>query len=165
MTLINVNPDKGAHVFYELARRFPAQKFLGVEGSYGEQIIRTDLPNVEWVAHVPGHLMRERVYARTKVLLMPSVYESYGRTAVEAMVSGIPVIAHPTLGLREALADAGTYAHRDDIDAWQNALRGVLNPDGWRTASQKAARRAAELDPTVELDRWCAAVEVLAASS
>ena len=75
-------------MFYALAERFPDQRFFAVEGSYGEQIIRTDLPNVEWLRHVPGHQMREQVYARTKVLLMPSVYESYGRTAVEAMVAG-----------------------------------------------------------------------------
>ena len=161
VTLINVNPDKGAATFYGLAERFPGQKFLAVEGSYGEQIIR-DLPNVEWIGHVPGHEMRERVYARTKVLLMPSVYESYGRTAVEAMVSGIPVIAHPTPGLSEALADAGIYAHRDDLDTWQAALAGVLRPEAWQTASDKAAKRAAELDPAADLDRWCAAVEALA---
>ena len=120
------------------------------------------MPNVEWVGHVPGHQMRERVYARTKVLLMPSVYESFGRTAVEAMVSGIPVIAHPTPGLCEALADAGIYAHRDDLDAWQAALGGVLRPEAWQTASDKAAKRAADLDPAADLDRWCSAVEALA---
>ena len=162
VTLINVNPDKGAHVFYALAERFPDQKFIGVEGSYGEQINRTDLPNVEWIAHVPGHQMRERVYARTRVLLMPSIYESYGRTAVEAMVSGIPVIAHPTPGLCEALADAGTYAHREDIDAWQAALQTLLTSEAWQTASNKAVRRAAELDPADDLDRWCIAIEALA---
>ena len=162
VTLINCNPDKGAGVFYALAERFPDQRFLAVEGSYGEQIIRTDLPNVEWIGHVPGHQMRERVYARTKVLLMPSVYESFGRTAAEAAVSGIPVIAHPTPGLCEALADAGTYAHRDDLDAWQAALQTLLTPEGWQTASDKASKRAGELDPADDLDRWCTAVEALA---
>ena len=31
------------------------------------------------------------VYAQTRVLLVPSVYESYGRVALEAAASGIPL--------------------------------------------------------------------------
>lgn len=159
VTLINLNEDKGARVFYELARRMPETEFLGVVGAHGDQILE-DLPNVEIVTHTEPHSMKS-IYGKTRILLTPSVYESWGRVAVEAMASGIPVIAHPTNGLTEALADAGTYVSRDDLDGWENAVRRLLDGRVWRGASRHALRRSAELDAIRDQDltAWCAAVE------
>ncbi|MEU1778106.1 glycosyltransferase family 4 protein [Streptomyces abikoensis] len=161
VTLINCNADKGGHVFQQLARRMPDIEFMAVAGAYGEQIL-PDLPNVEIVEHVSGHEMRERVYARTRILLMPSFYESWGRAGVEALASGIPVIAHPTPGLTESLADAGIFADRSDLDGYEAVLRKLQDPAEYRLASKRAKARSAELDPTADLDAWCTAVEALA---
>lgn len=164
ITLINCNEQKGGRVLDALARRMPNQKFLAVTGAYGEQIL-PDLPNVEIVDHVPGEDMAARVYRRTRVLLMPSSYESWGRTAVEALASGIPVIAHPTRGLCESLAEAGIYADRDDTDAWQAVLERLLgDPAEYRLASKRARARSAELDPAADLARWCQTVEEVASA-
>lgn len=162
ITLINLTDEKGAKVFYALAERMPRRKFLGVIGGYGDQIVREDLPNVEIVPHTPGDRMAKDVYARTKLLLAPSVYESYGRVAVEAMCSGIPVIAHPTPGLMESLGEAGTFCDRDDLDAWQAAIKRLTAPAVYRQASKAATARAAGLDPATELDSWCTAMEGVA---
>lgn len=162
ITLINLTEEKGARVFYGLAERMPRRKFLGVIGGYGQQIVRDDLPNVEIVPHTPGDRMAKDVYARTKLLLAPSAYESYGRVAVEAMCSGIPVIAHPTPGLMESLGDAGTFCDRGDLDAWEAAIKRLTAPTVYRQASKTAAVRAAGLDPAAELDLWAAAVEGVA---
>ncbi|MFD5491627.1 glycosyltransferase family 4 protein [Streptomyces sp. NPDC127091] len=159
ITLINLTAEKGAEVFYALAERMPRRKFLGVVGGYGRQIIRDDLPNVEIMPHTPGNRMAKDVYARTKLLLVPSVYESYGRVAVEAMCSGIPVIAHPTPGLMEALAEAGTFCDRDDLEAWEAAIRQLSTPSVYKQTSKASASRAAALDPAAELDVWCTAME------
>lgn len=165
VTLINLSEDKGAETFYALAERFPDRPFLGVHGGYGVQVTPhgpDDVPNVTILDHVPAHAMRDQVYARTRILLMPSAHESWGRTGVEAMASGIPVIAHPTPGLRESLGDAGVFCDRDDLDAWEQTLRHLLDGRHWRAASRKAKARAAELDPIADLDRWCVEVETLA---
>jgi len=71
---------------------------------------------------------------------MPSEYESWGRVGVEAMASGIPVIAHPTPGLQESLGDAGVFVDRNDIDGWERAIRRLLTPRAYGTASKKARR-------------------------
>src|SRR5690606_41527203 len=89
VTLINLYPPKGAATFWTLAERMPDVKFLAVIGGYGHQDVR-ELPNVEVMPNIPGRRMRDEVYARTKILLMPSEYESWGRVGVEAMASGIP---------------------------------------------------------------------------
>lgn len=163
ITLINLYEPKGPKTFYALAERFPDLPFLAVHGAYGKQEIRKDLPNVEHVQHIDGDRMRDQVYARTRILLVPSEYESWGRVGVEAFCSGIPVIAHPTPGLTESLGTAGIFANRRDIDAWEQAINGLLKPRNYSAASRKAKARAAELDPTEDLERWVTAMETLAA--
>ncbi len=161
ITLVNLFEPKGPTTFYALAERFPERRFLAVHGAYGVQVVR-DLPNVEHVPHIDGDRMRDEVYARTKILLVPSDYESWGRVGVEAMCSGIPVIAHPTPGLTESLGEAGIFCNRRDIDAWEKAINGLLKPRNYAAASKKAKARAAELDPAQDLERWCSAMETLA---
>nr|WP_206442221.1 glycosyltransferase family 4 protein [Streptomyces boncukensis] len=159
VTLVNLNAHKGGEILYQLAERMPDVAFAGVIGGHGEQVIRWDVPNVEIIPHTAA--MRRDVWARTRVLLMPSVYESYGMAAIEAMCSGIPVIAAPTPGLVESLSWSGTFAVRDDLDAWVSAIRSLLLPDRWVAASAAALERVAELDPRPELDAWVSAVERL----
>ena len=161
ITLINCNPEKGGKVLKALAERMPDQQFLAVKGAYGEQIL-PDLPNVEIADHVRGEDMRQRVYARTRVLLMPSSYESWGRAGVEALASGIPVLAHPTPGLCESLGEAGIFVDRNDVDGYEAVLRKLLSAAEYRLASKRAKARSAELDPAADLAAWCSAVESLA---
>ncbi|MEV8637790.1 glycosyltransferase family 4 protein [Streptosporangium sp. NPDC051023] len=160
ITLINLNREKGAELFWRLAERLPDHRFLGVQGAYGQQILR-DLPNVDILEQVPGERMRDEVYARTRVLLMPSHVESWGRVAVEAMASGIPVVANPTPGLSEALADAGLFCEVSDAEAWAATIRALDDPAEWQTASDRARQRSKELDPTEDLARWVEAIEAL----
>lgn len=157
ITLVNMIEPKGAPLFYELAKRIPDLPFLAVEGGYlRHKQDRRDLPNVAWQPHTDD--MRRDVWARTRILLMPSDYESWGMVGIEAMHSGIPVIAHPTPGLRESLGRAGTFVDRDDAVSWEAAIRRLYN--SFR-ASRAARTRARQLDPTPELDAWVHAAEAL----
>ncbi|MET9909683.1 glycosyltransferase family 4 protein [Streptomyces sp. NPDC006476] len=160
ITLINCNPEKGGKVLKALAERMPDQQFLAVKGAYGEQIL-PDLPNVEVVGHVDGADMRAKVYARTRVLLMPSSYESWGRAGCEALASGIPVVAHPTQGLCESLGEAGIFVDREDVAGYEAVLRKLAVAAEYRLASKRAKARSAELNPAADLAAWCQAVEGL----
>jgi glycosyltransferase involved in cell wall biosynthesis len=112
ITLVNCWERKGGRTLIELARLMPDREFLGVMGGYGEQE-KEVLPNLTYMANTPN--MKE-IYSQSRIVLMPSIYESYGRVAVEAMCSGIPVICTGTPGLREALGDCGTF-----VDDYLNA--------------------------------------------
>lgn len=164
VTLVNLCKEKGGEVFWRLARRLPDVKFLAVKGAYGQQITYDDLPNVDIVDHTPGDRMRDEVYARTRVLLMPSTSESWGRAAVEAMHSGIPVICSPLPGTVEMAGEAGIFAEPRDTGAWVAAVKRLLEPGEWRLASKRALARARELDPAKDLAAWCDAVEELGGS-
>lgn len=164
ITLVNLNEHKGAFIFGELARRLPDLKFLGVVGAHGVQ--KTDMlkkyPNVTIVPQTTD--MKSDVWSRTGVLLMPSVYESYGMAGVEALASGIPVMANPTPGLTESLGDAGIFNHRDRIEDWEDTLRSITsNQDMWLHWSRRARKRSAAVEAQRgdELSEWAAAVEAL----
>lgn len=159
VTLVNLTVSKGAHVFYELAQRLPQFQFLGVMGGYGIQMCRADRGNVTVARHIPSDRVVNELYGRTKVLLVPSDYESYGRVAAEAICSGIPVIAHPTPGLLECLGDAGIFRDRDDLDGWCDEIRRLHTPRGWSASSKAVLARAEQLDPTEDLARWQTSME------
>lgn len=158
ITLINCTYTKGAGVLADLAKRMPDRKFLAVRGAYGHQQ-PPDLDNVIVLDEMPGRQMRDAVYARTRLLLMPSDYESWGRVGVEAMASGIPVLAHPTEGLTESLGRAGIFCDRGDVDAWQAAIEALDDRDTYRAASRRATARSKALNPAADLAAWCDAVE------
>lgn len=139
VTLVNLNDHKGARLFYELAAAEPSRKFLGVIGGHGVQIIRRNLPNVTILEHDPD--MR-RVWSQTRVLVMPSIQESYGLTAVEAGLNGIPTIAHPTDGLLENLGPGGLFADRDSVAEWQHHLDLLDDQFCYGEASNYARSRA-----------------------
>lgn len=155
-TLVNPTPGKGADTLYSLSRLMPDHQFLVVKGIYGEQIappnINADLfPNVEFMEHTPDI---KSVFRKTKVLLMPSDYESYGRVAIEAACCGIPTIAHPTEGLRESLGEAGIFRHRDDYPAWRAEIERLYSDEVYyRKKSDAALKLASSLDPESEFDR------------
>jgi glycosyltransferase involved in cell wall biosynthesis len=150
LTLINCFQGKGAPTFFELARRMPGRKFLAVKGGYGMQVCPSDVRNVTYLENTPDI---RPIYAKTRVLLMPSSYESWGRTAIEAASSGIPTIASPTPGLVESLGPAGIFANHDDIEAWITQIRRLDDQETYERASQASLERSAELDPTAELEQ------------
>jgi len=145
ITLVNLSTgddglyDKGYQTFFELARRNPDLPFLAVRGAYGIQAYEP-LPNVTYLDHTNDIT---EVYKRTKVLLVPSRYESYGRVAVEAAASGIPSICTPTEGLVEAMQGSAAYAEYGDYDAWNDRLSYVLGD--LSTVSGYAKERSAFL--------------------
>ena len=126
------------------------------------QIKRPDV--VEVLPQVPHQLMPDLVWSRTRVLLMPSEAESWGRVGVEALCSGIPVIAHPTLGLLEALGGAGVFVDRDDLVGWAKALADLDNPIEYGMRASAAIMRARQVEAESLADRgqFVARVEGLA---
>ena len=161
-TLVNLCPEKGGDLFYELAAARPHRSFLGVTGGYGEQVFKDRRPSNVYLLGQSESM--GVVYAATKVLLFPSQTETYGMVAAEACIAGIPVIAHPLPGVREALGDAATWVDRDDIDGWLDALDALDQHEEWLLAAGKATDRGRFLARRTSADiaRFVAAVEGLA---
>jgi len=146
ITLINANLLKGLAIFVALAQRFPTRKFLGVLPYYNK-INVPNLPNIEWM---PIQDDIRVVLEKTKVLVVPSLYESWGRVAFEAMYNGIPVLytkpvepgaAYPsgsTEGMRDWIQDNGIQCDRNVIDDWVNGIQRLDNPIAYNEYSDRA---------------------------
>ena len=177
ITMISINENKGGYILYRVAKAMPYAKFIGVYGSYDDgglqseiaQKIMNECPNVELVANSPDILS---VYRRTRVLLMPSRYESWGRTATEAMCNGIPVICTATKGLKENCGDAGLYipdrgpceadkygkiiqhgGETYDIKPIVKHINKLDNEKYYRAVSAACRERADELNPAKQLEQ------------
>jgi glycosyltransferase involved in cell wall biosynthesis len=61
--------------------------------------------------------------------LIPSIFESFGYVAIEAMAEGIPVVASRTGGLIEVVDDGctGMLVHPGDPVAWESSLRRLFS--------------------------------------
>lgn len=172
ITLINLDENKGGFILRRIAEALPNKKFLAVKGSYSEPHYFGQAnnfpPNVTVVPNTPNIL---DVYAKTRILLMLSRYESWGMTATEAMCNGIPVICTPTEGLKENCADAGIYIPereqpvrdnnnvilKDDRDTYDISylVKQITKLDNnkkyYKVISDNCRRRSRELDPMAGL--------------
>jgi glycosyltransferase involved in cell wall biosynthesis len=94
------------------------------------------------------------LYSGALALLLPSLYEALGYTALEAMACETPVVASDTAGLPVTVGDAGVLLPPMDVTGWTKALARIASDatlradlirrgrDRVATRSWKAAARA-----------------------
>lgn len=93
---------------------------------------------------IPDEALRDRV-AKADLLVLPSFYEGFGLTPLEAMASGCPVAVSNAASLPEVCADAAIYFDPTDKDDIASAMLCVLT-DPKLSSELKAlgVQRAAE---------------------
>ena len=81
------------------------------------------------------------IYSRANVFTLASkTYESFGIVLVEAMASGLPVVATDDPIRREIVGDAGLFVDPTDTDAYAAAIEKALNTD-WGNKPRKQAEK------------------------
>jgi len=151
ITLVNVCKEKGGAFLQRLANAMPNYKFLGVKGGYNDQVIQNNQHrNIQFLPQ--QHDMR-MVYYGTRIIIMPSAYESWGMVASEAMASGIPVVCSDTPGLRENCGNAAIYcepvrppAYLTFMQSYREAIESLADRDYYNEMMVRGMRRKYEND-------------------
>lgn len=84
------------------------------------------------------------VLATADIVVVPSRYEGFGMTALEAMSLSKPVIASTAGGLPEVLGDTGRLIEPGDVDAIASAILELAGDRSLRDTMGQAARARAE---------------------
>lgn len=127
-TLLSSLVNKGVETVLALAKVYPHKRFIIVrspaEPTHGLKDLEeraAQLPNVELHPRVPP----EEVYKyleQTRILLVPSRYETYGMSAIEAAGYGIPSVHVDTPHVREGIGEAAILVPPLDIKATARAI-------------------------------------------
>ena len=143
--LINCNVTKGVAQFNEIVKKMKQVQFIGVKGGYGDQdLLDPCPPNLTYMENQKDIRI---VFKKIGILLMPSKSETWGRAAVEAMASGVPVIHSEADGLVECVGGAGVMCQRDDIDGWCQAIERIIGDKAYRELlRQNGFRRVKEIE-------------------
>lgn len=167
ITFINPVAEKGVDLILQVASLLPHHPFLVVEGWHLDSrslgaicnrlASRSNIEFMRWTRDM------RTVYRQTSVLLMPSRWEeAFGRVAIEAQVSGIPILAHDIGGLGEALRDSGILFSPDaPAQTWADEIERLLSDRSlYEAQSAAAAANAArpEFDPDRQIERFLALV-------
>ena len=159
LTVATLEPRKNLAILVD-AHRLLAERFaLAVVGSagWGPQP-SLDAPGVRRLGRQSDTELAA-LYRGAAVVAYPSRFEGFGIPILEAMASGVPVVASSHPSLDEAAGDAALRADPDDAQAWARALveaverREELVPRGLEHAKRFTWRHVGE----VMLTAWEAA--------
>jgi glycosyltransferase involved in cell wall biosynthesis len=85
------------------------------------------------------------LYRGAVALCYPSVAEGFGSPVLEAMGAGVPVLASDIPVLRELAGDAAVYVEGNGVDAWADAIEGIVSDASLRhRLAELGRKRAAE---------------------
>ena len=140
--------EKGVNEFADTIRRLKAQ---GV--SFKSMVVGKGNERVNLESRLPdtiftGHLQKEelsRAFASSDIFLYPSDSEAFGNVIVEAMASGLPVVAAGGVGSSShvEVGKTGYLAPADDVNEFARYTRKLIEDDDLREKLGKNARQHA----------------------
>jgi len=136
---------KGFAVLQGALRRLGASKVMLL--SFGGGQADGSLPNHVHLGPVYSVDVQRLFYSAIDVFVTPSLVETLGNTAMEAMACGTPVVGYATSGLKDVVASGVTGMLQEPVGCetaiWQ-ALEFMLNNPEERSRMGVAARRRVE---------------------
>ncbi len=102
--------------------------------------------NVFYLSYIENKFL-PYFYNTAKLFLFPSFYEGFGIPPLEAMKSGLPVLASNTSSLPEVIEDAGIMHHPKDYESFAKDIDKLLTDKTlYEEMSKKAIMQAEKFD-------------------
>lgn len=144
---------KGVQVLIEALRRLPLHVVLHIVGSgpYRQVLEALSRPlgdRIRFVDFVPHEDVPD-LYRRFDAVVIPSIptpswREQFGRVAVEAMASGVPVVASADGSLPEVVGPGGILVPPNDAEALALAISALVDDEDLRGRYATAGREWAQ---------------------
>lgn len=148
ITLIGASDYKGINVLKEIANLMPEKEFLVIKSGWQKEAqVVPNIPNIQSMKEVSD--MKD-IWSKTHILISPSKGEQYGMASLEAMASGIPVIAYKCPGVEEAIGGAAKLMENFDPKDWVNAILEV--EESYDQYVEKSEQQSKIVDSKKELD-------------
>ncbi|MCI5150551.1 MAG: glycosyltransferase family 1 protein [Candidatus Electrothrix sp. MAN1_4] len=114
---------------------FIGQNILGSDSLCGEEVVYRMIPaslrqRFHFYGEQPRHSLPSYL-SKARIGVVPSRWENFPNTCIEAMSSGMPVLVSPNGGMKEMVQDgiSGWIAPRMDVDNLAVTLRRALRTD------------------------------------
>jgi glycosyltransferase involved in cell wall biosynthesis len=144
----------------QVASQFPAVEYViaggrhnsiddrSLESALGENGTRD---HIRLLGHVPWEQLAD-LYRQASVFVMPSYYETFGISVIEAMAFGLPVVATTAGGLPEVVEDGvtGILVPPGDSQALSDALIRLLRDPDLRRRLGRAGKERVHEEFTVD---------------
>jgi len=142
-------PEKGHLILIaalkKLDKKCPPVIFAG--GGPLRSKVEMEIQNLGLTVIITGSINHNDMLttiARARLVVIPSLYEGFGLTALEAIALGRPVVGTTAGGIPEVLGNLGLTVPPGDSDALALAIGAALSDNAWCTAQKKAGPRRAE---------------------
>lgn len=137
----------------------PRPGYVGVDRA--ARALGLESEQVLYLGFVPPALL-PALYAEATVLLLPSLYEGFGLTALEAAAVGTPVVASNVSSLPEVLGEAAEYVNPEYIPGIASGIERILEDPARRDElAALGPRRAAQYSWEEAARRMAAVYEAL----
>uniref|UniRef100_UPI00404B0D4F N-acetyl-alpha-D-glucosaminyl L-malate synthase BshA n=1 Tax=Gelidibacter sp. TaxID=2018083 RepID=UPI00404B0D4F len=138
-------------VFYNIQKEIPAKLMMVGEGPEKEKAERLceNLGITDKVIFFGNSNEIDRILCFSDLFLLPSITESFGLAALEAMAAGVPVISSNTGGIPEVNIDgvSGFLSNVGDVEAMsKNALHILSTNEILKQFKQNAIRESKKFD-------------------
>jgi glycosyltransferase involved in cell wall biosynthesis len=143
------NLDLAVRAFRAIQARHPAAKFVFVGDGPARRPLSMAHPDFVFAGMRRGNDLAGH-YASGDIFLFPSLSETFGNVTLEALASGVPVVAYDYGAAREHMkaSDVGACISQDDADGFVAAAIALAGDTPRRLRLGQSARAAVEdLDP------------------
>jgi len=119
--------QKGVNIIVKLAKLFPLYQFNIVDnGPQYHYLLSLKLNNLKTFGDIPYSKLHT-IYQQNDILLFPSLYaEGWGRTAMEAVACGLPVLGSNLGAIPENLSPKVSILFKPTIKNFQKNIKKVI---------------------------------------